>query len=171
MLEQKGVGDFMTDPGAEMKARAGQDYCDWFTNEDDHRQPPDVMAAFAAKEVARAEALLMRYKRALEGLTPGGSEFVDDPERCAEHARKRQDSLWEQFKKQKLRTDETVARAVEEERMANIKAICVYCNFSEMWEPAQKLSIGTWEHESKEGDIEECLSAAIHERSQVKGEG
>lgn len=24
-----------------------------------------------------------RYKRALEGLTPGGSEFVDDPERCA----------------------------------------------------------------------------------------
>lgn len=27
--------------------------------------------------------MLTRYKRALEGLTPGGSEFVDDPERCA----------------------------------------------------------------------------------------
>jgi hypothetical protein len=31
--------------------------------------------------------LCMRYKRALEGLTPGGSEFVNDPERCAEFVR------------------------------------------------------------------------------------
>lgn len=27
--------------------------------------------------------MLKRYKKELEGLTPSGSEFVDDPERCA----------------------------------------------------------------------------------------
>lgn len=32
----------------------------------------------------QGEDLLTRYKRALEGLTAGGSEFVDDPERCAD---------------------------------------------------------------------------------------
>ena len=37
--------------------------------------------------------LLMRYKHALEGLTPGGSEFVDDPERCAETVRSTRDTL------------------------------------------------------------------------------
>ena len=31
--------------------------------------------------------LLWRYKKALEGLTPGGSEFVNDPENCAQFAR------------------------------------------------------------------------------------
>jgi hypothetical protein len=29
------------------------------------------------------ENLLKRYKKALEGLTVGGSEYYDDPERCA----------------------------------------------------------------------------------------
>ncbi len=38
----------------------------------------------------QAIELLWRYKRALEGLTPGGSEFVNDPETCADHIRKRQ---------------------------------------------------------------------------------
>lgn len=37
-------------------------------------------------------ALLLRYKKALEGLTPGGSEYVNDPERCAAHVRERFDS-------------------------------------------------------------------------------
>ncbi len=31
--------------------------------------------------------LLIRYKKALEGLTVGGSEYVDDPERCAKDIR------------------------------------------------------------------------------------
>jgi len=34
--------------------------------------------------------LLWRYKKALEGLTPNGSEFVNDPEYCAEFIRERQ---------------------------------------------------------------------------------
>jgi hypothetical protein len=29
------------------------------------------------------EELLKRYKKALEGLTVGGSEYYDEPERCA----------------------------------------------------------------------------------------
>lgn len=29
------------------------------------------------------EAELLRWKKAVEGLTPGGSEFVDNPEACA----------------------------------------------------------------------------------------
>lgn len=37
--------------------------------------------------------LLTRYKRALEGLTPGGSEFIDDPERCAAVIVSTRDSL------------------------------------------------------------------------------
>ena len=35
--------------------------------------------------------LLKRYKRALEGLTCGGSEFVNDPEYCLKWIRARQD--------------------------------------------------------------------------------
>lgn len=31
--------------------------------------------------------LLIRYKRELEGLTPGGSEFVNEPELCSEWIR------------------------------------------------------------------------------------
>lgn len=44
--------------------------------------------------IQRGDSLLTRYKRALEGLTPGGSEFVDDPERCAAFVRQSQESRW-----------------------------------------------------------------------------
>lgn len=40
----------------------------------------------------QAVALLKRYKRALEGLTVGGSEFVNDPERCLAHIKNRQEA-------------------------------------------------------------------------------
>lgn len=33
--------------------------------------------------------LVARWKKAVEGLTPSGSEFVDDPEACAAYIRKR----------------------------------------------------------------------------------
>jgi hypothetical protein len=39
----------------------------------------------------QAIELLWRYKRALEGLTPGGSEFVNDPEYCAQWIRERRE--------------------------------------------------------------------------------
>lgn len=44
-------------------------------------------ARLAAEEIARLRAEVARWKSAVEGLTPGGSEYVDDPERCAEHIR------------------------------------------------------------------------------------
>jgi hypothetical protein len=40
-----------------------------------------------AQWVASMLNLLVRYKQALEGLTPGGSEFCEDPERCAAYIR------------------------------------------------------------------------------------
>ena len=46
-----------------------------------------------AMERLQGTDLLTRYKRALEGLTPGGSEFVDDPERCAENVKSTRDTL------------------------------------------------------------------------------
>lgn len=35
--------------------------------------------------------LFRQYRKALEGLTPGGSEFVCDPEYCAAYVKKRRD--------------------------------------------------------------------------------
>lgn len=82
----------------------------------------------AAPAVSTPPDLLTRYKRALEGLTPGGSEFVDDPERCAAHARARQDSLWEQVKKLK-RTRAPVStprcpKCGEREQLVCVSALC-----------------------------------------------
>lgn len=37
-----------------------------------------------ARGVLELEARLDRWRKAVEGLTPGGSEFYDDPERCAQ---------------------------------------------------------------------------------------
>jgi len=42
--------------------------------------------------------LFARYKRCLEELTPGGSEFVDDPERCAEFVKRTRETLMKQFR-------------------------------------------------------------------------
>jgi len=37
------------------------------------------------------EQLFRRYKKALEGLTVGGSEYYNNPKRCAEYVRSRLD--------------------------------------------------------------------------------
>jgi hypothetical protein len=41
----------------------------------------------------QVHSLLLRYKKSLEGLTPGGSEYVNDPERCAAFVRSSMTSL------------------------------------------------------------------------------
>lgn len=51
----------------------------------------------------QAVELLRRYKRALEGLTPGGSEFVNDPEYCAEWIRKSRASQHDTIVRQQLK--------------------------------------------------------------------
>jgi len=45
------------------------------------------------------ENLLIRYRRALEGLTVGGSEYYNNPERCAEDIRHRLNSQSEMIKR------------------------------------------------------------------------
>ena len=45
-------------------------------------------------------AKLAEYKTALEGLTPGGSEYINSPEACTEYIRKAMDHR-ERFKKLK----------------------------------------------------------------------
>ena len=45
------------------------------------------------------EDLLHRYRKALEGLTVGGSEYYNNPERCAEDIRHRLNSQGELIKK------------------------------------------------------------------------
>ena len=43
--------------------------------------------------------------RALESLTPNGSEFVNDPKRCVEHVREAQASMMRVIIAQKKRLD------------------------------------------------------------------
>ncbi len=45
------------------------------------------------------EELLKRYKKSLEGLTVGGSEYWNSPERCARDIQDRIDWQWEHIKK------------------------------------------------------------------------
>ena len=45
------------------------------------------------------EVLLKRYKKALEGLTVGGSEYYNNSERCAEDIRDRLDRQSEMIKR------------------------------------------------------------------------
>jgi hypothetical protein len=49
--------------------------------------------------------LLWRYKQALEGLTPSGSEFVNDPENCALYVRDTMNRQHETIKRFKFRAD------------------------------------------------------------------
>ena|SRR3990167_9037255 len=59
--------------------------------------------------------LLDRYKKVLEGLTPGGSEYIDDPERCAEAIRFRWAGPVTILKRQaaRLKAAEEMARALK----------------------------------------------------------
>jgi hypothetical protein len=43
----------------------------------------------ARAELAALQSENARWKHAVEGLTPGGSEFVDDPEACAKFIKER----------------------------------------------------------------------------------
>jgi len=45
------------------------------------------------------EELFKRYKKALEGLTVGGSEYYNNPERCAEDIKHKLDSQSEMIKR------------------------------------------------------------------------
>ncbi len=62
----------------------------------------------AEARIQALEAENVRLKNMLESLTPGGSEFYNDPKRCTEYALERRDSLREIAKsavKEKLRLE------------------------------------------------------------------
>lgn len=63
----------------------------------------------ASLDADKARAALVRYKLALESLTPGGSEFSDSPERCVEFVRSR-----EKFPARILRLEAENARLTAE---------------------------------------------------------
>lgn len=73
--------------------------------------------------------------------------------------------------------DEALARAVEEERMACARAVCIHCNGTTLWgldpKPAEYWDVAkAWRHSTDREDMWTiCSASAIHERSQVKGEG
>lgn len=48
--------------------------------------------SFFVDKISAVVKLFKRYKKSLERLTPGGSEFVDDPEYCFDYIRNRQES-------------------------------------------------------------------------------
>ncbi len=56
---------------------------------------------------------------ALQSLTPGGSEFVNDPAACAAHVRKQRESQHETIKKFKLERDAFSDRLARIEECAN----------------------------------------------------
>lgn len=48
-----------------------------------------IRIAHLLDELSAAQSEIARWKKAIEGLTPSGSEYVDDPEACAAYIRKR----------------------------------------------------------------------------------
>jgi hypothetical protein len=59
-----------------------------------------------------------RRELALQSLTPGGSEYVNDPERCVSFVKNVRDKNFELIKQFKLERDEALARlaSLEEEK-------------------------------------------------------
>ena len=67
-----------------------------------HENTPEVVARnwyIDLERASRAEALLY-------GFTPGGSEYVDDPHRCALHIKERLSGVVEQVKRRKQAEEE-----------------------------------------------------------------
>lgn len=65
--------------------------------------------------------LLQRYQRALEGLTPGGSEFYHNPELCAEHIRARLSRNWQAVVKFKIERDTLELRVKALEKQLKVR--------------------------------------------------
>lgn len=81
-------------------------------NSGDWNHAAEVTADAFRPLLARLEREKERWRRAIEGLTPSGSEFYNDPEYCAEYIRKRT-----QYPKMIIELREQVAR-LERERDA-----------------------------------------------------
>jgi hypothetical protein len=81
-----------------------------FSSPDDYNvllaKAADSLTAELQKENDKLAAGLRKWELALQSLTPGGSEYVGDPERCVAHVRRSTESRWEFTKKTKIERDE-----------------------------------------------------------------
>lgn len=67
----------------------------------------------ANQERDAANARIAEWKRAIEALTPGGSEYVDDPERCAATIQRTRDIQMSVLRKQAKQIKELEAQNAE----------------------------------------------------------
>ncbi len=151
----------MTDPGAEMKARARETAVElldgegWdqatLGGESEVRLLTEKLAAFAAKEVARSEkvamaiAVLLRAKCSKE-------EWEAYPDEITSFA------------------DNALAEATTREREACAKAVCEHCRNGAYESPILEGQL--WIHIKRTSGLKvHCWAHAIHSRSQMKGEG
>jgi hypothetical protein len=83
-------------PNSECSHGEEPDYCDCCRYDWEKRIVPAVASALET-ELRAERKLSARWKKAIEGLTPSGSEFVDDPETCAAYIRERWTSSHERL--------------------------------------------------------------------------
>ena len=101
-----------------------------------HKEASDAWHKWAerAKEaeakLAAAESMSARWKKSIEGLTPGGSEFVDNPEYCAAYIRKRCEypSIITKLREQLVATESSRAAAITEAREAASEETMTKCD-------------------------------------------
>lgn len=72
-----------------------------------HAAKRALAAIIKQRDTAHEEA--RKWKLALHSVTPGGSEFIDDPERCVNYVRDARSSLFENMGKFKQERDEAIA--------------------------------------------------------------
>lgn len=76
-----------------------EDDCDWVAVIAHVLDTGKERCEAAERKCDALKQRVVRWQRAIEGLTPGGSEFADDPERCAAFVRR--NSYMEMFKQNK----------------------------------------------------------------------
>lgn len=83
----------------------------------------ELAEAKMSRDVAREKADTLERerdeaRRAIESLTPNGSEFVNDPKACVEYVKQNRHHLWESIKRFKYRSD-----ALERRNAALVEAV------------------------------------------------
>lgn len=63
-----------------------------------HPLPIGLQVKLLAR-LERAERDLQTWRRALHSLTPGGSEYADDPQRCVQYVRASREHLFAQVRR------------------------------------------------------------------------
>src|SRR3990167_10314390 len=87
----------------------------------------------ASQSIGILLAEIKRLNRLLESLTPGGSEFHDNPEYCVEWAKSWRESNWKIAKKAIIRSRELEG---EVKRLRNLVEIATHAMYAAGWDRA-----------------------------------